>query len=221
MCSPVCIDFVRSQLRREDVQGRQVLEVGARDVNGSVRPLIEELEPAGYVGIDIEPGPAVDVVCSAERLVSRFGADAFDVVVSTEVLEHVWDWRSVITNIKTVLRPTGIVLVTTRSHGFGLHGYPYDFWRYEPEDMRAIFGDFTILALERDPAEPGVFVAAKKPSTWTPTELDHLALWSVISERRIARIPRLQAFAYWRLRPMLRPFVPAAFRKRLSVLLRR
>jgi len=39
----------------------------------------------------------------AENLIKRFGPESFDVVIATELLEHVIDWRRVINNMKTVL----------------------------------------------------------------------------------------------------------------------
>ncbi len=87
-----------------------MLEVGSKYVNGSVRPLIEKFcRPKEYVGVDIEPGKYVDVVLPAERLVEHFGPESFDVVISTETLEHVQDWRLVINNMKKVLKRGGYI----------------------------------------------------------------------------------------------------------------
>jgi len=57
-------------------------------------------------------------VLPAERLVDYFGPESFDVVVSTEVVEHVLDWRLVINNMKVVLRRGGFIYLTTRSRAF-------------------------------------------------------------------------------------------------------
>ena len=78
------------------------------------------------------------------------------------MLEHVGDWRAAVTNMKTVLRADGLLLITTRSLGYPYHAEPRDYWRYEPTDMEAIFGDFDILALERDRSMPGVFMLARR-----------------------------------------------------------
>lgn len=191
MCGHGVIDFVRDRLNRTDVEGCCVLEVGSLDVNGSVRPDIESLGPARYVGIDIVHGPRVDEICDVGQLVDRYGADSFDIVVSTELLEHVRDWKGAITNIKRVLRPGGIVIITTRSLGFPLHGYPWDYWRYEPDDLAAIFSDFVDVEIERDPEAPGVFIRARKPSDRRPeTPLAGIALHSVACNGRTAQLSR-------------------------------
>lgn len=193
MCHRSCIEFVRSQLGLEEIAGAAVLEVGSRDVNGSVRPLVERAGPASYVGVDIEDGPGVDEVCDATELVSRFGAEQFDVVLSTELLEHVRDWRQAVSQMKDVLRPGGTLVITTRSRGFGVHAYPHDYWRYEPEDMRQIFRDLEIESLERDPTRPGVFLKAQKPQDFAAAPLDDVELYSIVRGERALDVTEEEA----------------------------
>jgi len=40
----------------------------------------------------------------AEKLVEYVGPESFDIVISTELLEHVQNWRLVINNMKSVLK---------------------------------------------------------------------------------------------------------------------
>jgi SAM-dependent methyltransferase len=180
MCHSGCIQFAAARLKPDEVRARDVLEVGSRDVNGSVRSIVQRYEPTSYVGVDIEEGPGVDEICDATELVHSFGAERFDAVISTELLEHVRDWRTVIDQMKDVLRPGGVVLITTRSKGFGLHGFPDDYWRYEPEDMERIFSDFEIESIESDTRSPGVFVKARKPTDYAKASLDEIALYSIV-----------------------------------------
>jgi hypothetical protein len=78
MCTPACIEFARANLTAAEIHGRSVIEVGALDVNGSVRGIVEALHPARYIGVDMQAGPGVDVMCDAGALVDRFGNEAFD-----------------------------------------------------------------------------------------------------------------------------------------------
>lgn len=184
MCTQGCLDFVRTQLRMEDVRGRSVLEVGALDVNGTVRPIVEAFAPAQYTGVDMAAGPGVDEICDATQLAERFGRDEFDLLLSTELLEHVRDWRRVISEFKQVLKPGGTALLTTRSPGFPYHAFPFDFWRYEPADLRAIFSDFAIDVIEADPGSPGVFLKARKPAEFVERDTRDHALFSIITGKR-------------------------------------
>ncbi|MFN3429760.1 MAG: class I SAM-dependent methyltransferase [Candidatus Sericytochromatia bacterium] len=185
MCNVAGVVFAAKSLLPDEIRGRRVLEVGSRDVNGGLRPILESWHPAEYLGVDVAPGPGVDQVCPAEALAATFGEARFDVVVSTEVIEHVEDWRSVLSNMKRVLAPGGLILLTTRSPGYPYHAFPHDFWRYDQADMRRIFADFELLALEDDPSRPGVFLKARKPATWAEADLTGHALHSIVTGTRV------------------------------------
>jgi SAM-dependent methyltransferase len=185
MCNVAGVVFAAKSLHPDEIRGRRVLEVGSKDVNGGLRPILESWHPAEYLGVDVAPGPGVDRVCPAEDLVTTFGQARFDVVVSTEVIEHVEDWRSVLANMKRVLAPNGLILLTTRSPGYPYHAFPHDFWRYDQADMRRIFADFEVLALEDDPSRPGVFLKARKPTDWVETDLSTHALHSIVTGTRV------------------------------------
>jgi SAM-dependent methyltransferase len=191
MCNTTGIAFAERMLTASIVIGRDVIEVGAYDVNGSVRPYVESLAPGSYLGVDITAGPRVDRILDAQELVSQLGGESADIVITTEMLEHVRDWHAVVTNLKGVLRPGGYLLVTTRSAGFPYHAWPYDFWRYEPEDFRLIFDDLEILALESDTDAPGVFLFARRPDTYSQ-RTPSLALESIVTGRRQRRVTDAQ-----------------------------
>jgi len=163
----------------------------------------------------LEYGPGVDEVCRAEELIQRYGPDAFDVVLCTEMLEHVRDWRTVVSNLKQVVKPGGILLFTTRSRGFRFHGYPFDFWRYEVSDVAYLFSDFATEALVADPSEPGVFFKGRKPLDFKERALTGYPLYSVISERRTLGVTgyEILAFRTWYLIRAFSAKVPPAVRR--------
>jgi len=170
MCHRSVLAFVMTHISAADIAGKKVLEVGSLDVNGSPRGMIELLAPASYIGVDMRPGPKVDQICNASELVVTFGVESFEVVVSTEMLEHVEDWRGAISNMKRVLAPGGLLLLTTRSPGFPLHDHPGDYRRFTKQDALEIFSDMEIKVAE-DPMFPGILVWAKKPVTFLETDL--------------------------------------------------
>lgn len=180
MCNKTGIEFGEKNIKENDIKNKTVIEVGSYYINGSLRSLIEAFHPEKYVGVDIVKGTGVDQICAVEQLLDRFGKETFDVLISTELLEHILDWRSAITNFKHILKPNGILLITTRSKGFEYHGYPFDFWRYEIDDMKAIFSDFDIEVLEKDNLTPGVFIKARKPDTFAENDLSNYRLYSII-----------------------------------------
>ncbi len=196
MCHPACLEFVAKHLTPEEVRDKQVIEVGARDVNGSARQLIERYGPQRYIGVDIKEGRGVDEICDAGLLLTKYPVNAFDLVVSTEMLEHVADWRLVTHNLKQLVKPGGVLLVTTRSIGFGYHGYPHDFWRFQQEDMRALFSDLTIEVLETDPSQPGMFLKARKPGDFKESQLEDHKLYSIIRGARVANVTGSEVFRF-------------------------
>ncbi|MDD3905377.1 MAG: class I SAM-dependent methyltransferase [Candidatus Omnitrophica bacterium] len=184
MCHESCINFGKRIIKKEYVENKFVLEVGSMDINGSLRSFIESFAPVEYIGVDMQKGPGVDLVCAAEDIVNKFGRNKFDLVICTEVLEHVKNWKKVIWNLKHVVKPGGIVVVTTRSKGFPNHSYPFDFWRYEISDIEHIFADFDIKVLEKDTGAPGVFLLAKKTIFLTNGKAVSIDLYSMLLGKR-------------------------------------
>jgi hypothetical protein len=76
-------EYVVKELERIGPRKR-VLEIGSRDVNGSVRRLFNG---AKYIGLDIEDGAGVDVVAYPRPFVIACPRQ-FDAVLCLEVLEH-------------------------------------------------------------------------------------------------------------------------------------
>lgn len=201
------------------IEGCDVLEVGSFFGAGpSLRPYVESLGPRSYVGVDIQSGPGVDRLCRVEDLVAEFGADRFHVAIATELIEHVHAWRLAISNLKSVVRPGGILLITTRSAGYPYHGAPADYWRYDLGDMQRIFADMETLAIEPDPSMPGVFVAVRRTQGLPAVDLNEISLVAVATGRRQLDVSTLQV-VFHRLRSarriaawLLPPGVRAAIR---------
>jgi SAM-dependent methyltransferase len=98
------------------VQGQHVLEIGSRDLNGSVRPLFASA--ASYTGIDVEAGPGVDVQADGTEFVP---AEPPSVVVCMEVLEHTPAGQDLIEHAARQLRPDGWLLLTCATYPRAAH----------------------------------------------------------------------------------------------------
>jgi hypothetical protein len=185
MCSKAVVEFGKRVL--PDARGMTVLEVGSRIVQAQYdRPLtlrdhICGMRPASYLGVDLFRGEGVDELTSVYELVDRFGENSFDLVVCTEVVEHVKDWRGAFSNLKRVTR--GLLLITTRSKGFPYHGWPHDYWRYNTHDLQTILTDFETFALERDPSADGVFYLGRKPADFREADMSRVRLLSPFGNR--------------------------------------
>lgn len=154
--------FVRAAVKDFGLNSpdNKVLEIGSYNVNGSVRELFDQV--GFYVGVDTREGPGVDVTRHPGcPLPFAPAARGWDVIVSTEMLEH--DPRPWLTfeHLAFVTRPATMVVITTRGFGYGRHDQPADYWRFSEESMRILFDDAAIKPLyigpDSDPASPGVF----------------------------------------------------------------
>lgn len=93
-----------------------VVEIGSRDVNGSVRGLFPQAKT--YVGVDIVDGPGVDIVADAATWEPTVLAD---VVLCLEVLEHAKDWRAIVKTCAAACREGGVVIITAASYARRKH----------------------------------------------------------------------------------------------------
>lgn len=89
-----------------------VLDVGSLDVNGNNRHLFDG---GTYLGLDRVPGPNVDHVGDIMAL-----AKTFDLVISTEALEHDPHWRT--TFVAMCIMAQKSLLVTCAGPGRPEHG---------------------------------------------------------------------------------------------------
>lgn len=107
----------------------RVLDIGALDVNGSLRTVCPS--GADYVGVDFSAGPGVDVVLQDPYRLPFADADA-DVIVSSSCFEHSQMFWVLFLELLRVLRPHGLLYINAPSNG-AFHRYPVDCWRFYPD----------------------------------------------------------------------------------------
>jgi len=112
----------------------RILEVGAGDVNGTLRGCA----PYGskYTGIDLEAGPGVDIVLS-DPYTYPFEPETYDIVVSSSCLEHDQMFWLSFAEMCRVLRAGGFIYLNAPSNG-KFHRYPTDNWRFYPDSGLAL-----------------------------------------------------------------------------------
>lgn len=152
------MQWVESIVTRFDLADREVLEVGSYDENGSVRAFFTDI----YIGVDMRPGPGVDEVAHAHHL--PFKARSFDVVVSTEMLEHDAQFWLSLPEMGRVLRPDGYMILTARGNGFPHHAFPNDYWRFMLQSAPLLLelASCTPVEFISDPTDPGIFALGRR-----------------------------------------------------------
>jgi SAM-dependent methyltransferase len=107
-----------AEANRDLIAGGRLIEIGAYDVNGTVRATFSGT--AAYTGVDLEEGPGVDVVSFGHEVGSP--DDSFDIAISGECFEHDPHWRDTFANMVRLTRPGGVVAFTCASSGRPEHG---------------------------------------------------------------------------------------------------
>jgi SAM-dependent methyltransferase len=138
--------------------GMEVLELGGRDVNGTVRHLFPLADR--YISVDITPGRGVDIVADAADVLVP---GSFDVVVTTELLEHTSRGPEIIANARQHLAPGGVFVATMAGPGRAPHSasgqvrvpHGEHYANVEPGELadwleQAGFDDYSIDQLDED-----------------------------------------------------------------------
>ena len=155
--------------------GGRLLDYGCG--NMPYRPLFEDAV-AEYVGADL-PGNEQAGVTFSETGRIDCGDGAFDVVLSSQVLEHVADPDFYLSEARRVLKPGGTLLLST--HGvWRYHPDPRDLWRWTCDGLK--------LVIERNG-----FAVAGQTGVMGP-EATALQLWQdAVLARWHRRLGRLKA----------------------------
>ena len=111
--------------------------------------------------MDIDPGPGVDVVADITEPHWRTFV-GYRLVVCTETIEHVADWRTALDNLGASVRVGGWLILTGPGPGFPYHPYPIDRWRFTLEQIGMMFRTWHIGSLEPNPEAPGFLLAARR-----------------------------------------------------------
>lgn len=119
MSHPQQIEFIKTlkAIFPRSFTNSDVLEIGSLNINGSVRPYFENCT---YIGIDVGPGPGVDIVCEGQLFDSP--NNSFDVVISCECFEHNPFWLETFNNMIRMCKPSGLVIFTCATIGRKEHG---------------------------------------------------------------------------------------------------
>jgi SAM-dependent methyltransferase len=112
----------------------KVVEIGAQDVNGTLRDTC----PANfeYIGVDFAQAKGVDIVLE-DPYKLPFENESVDVILSSSCFEHSEMFWLVFLEILRVLKPNGLFYLNVPSTG-SFHRYPVDCWRFYPDSGAAL-----------------------------------------------------------------------------------
>lgn len=94
-----------------------VIEMGSLNINGSVRT---HFENCIHIGVDVAPGPCVDVVCLGHEY--DMPNNSFDVAISCECFEHDPHHLKTFANMLRLVKAGGLIIFTCATTGRKEHG---------------------------------------------------------------------------------------------------
>lgn len=149
MCDTVNIDYMARHFDKIKNVGR-VLEVGSYNANGNFKEFFMT-KGISYLGIDIAPGPDVDLICDItadfSEIVKVLGQSTFDAIICANVLEHLYEPIKALNNMRKLLRDDGFLIIITPLI-WDLHSWPQDYFRLNPDFYRRYSKDNGLRILE-------------------------------------------------------------------------
>jgi SAM-dependent methyltransferase len=128
--------FARDQLSKIP-QGSTVLDVGVGSAPyWHLRPDLD------WHGLDVSEGEKVDFLITKDK-VWPIRNESFDVVFCTQVIEHVEVPEFIVSQIKRVLKPGGLVILNA-PFLYPFHGMPEDQSRFTTSQLMFLFKDYEI-----------------------------------------------------------------------------
>ncbi|PZV40541.1 hypothetical protein B5V02_00500 [Mesorhizobium kowhaii] len=118
--------------------GAKLIEIGSRARSGNT---YRQLFPnCAYFGIDVAPGPNVDLVTDAHSMAGV--KDMFDFAFSISVFEHLMMPWVAPHALNRVLNNGALAFIQSHA-AWPLHVQPWDFFRFSKEAYSSIFNAFT------------------------------------------------------------------------------
>ncbi|MEQ1787214.1 MAG: class I SAM-dependent methyltransferase [Acidimicrobiales bacterium] len=118
-----------------------IVEIGARAAAGQegIADLRSLFPGREYIGCDVQDGPGVDRIEDVHAL--SFPDESIGAVLSLDTLEHVADPLRALQEIHRVLKPGGVVAISSVMF-FPIHAHPWDYWRFTPEGFAQLLQPF-------------------------------------------------------------------------------
>ena len=111
-----------------------IVDIGAQDVNGSLRKVAPP--DSKYIGVDFVEGDGVDIVLQ-DPYSFPIESEYADIVVSSSCFEHSEMFWLTFKECLRILKPHGLLYINAPSNGIP-HYYPVDCWRFYPDAGQAL-----------------------------------------------------------------------------------
>jgi len=160
--------------------GKIVLDIGGKDVNGSLRVFFERLGMK-YICVDIESHTSVDVVVKpGDKL--PFNNGSIDLIVSTSCFEHDPCFWITFKEMTRITKLGGFIYVNAPTNG-PYHCHPGDNWRFYSDAGQAL-SYWSSFQFSNEPIFPvkvvETFHILPKNDVW----FDFVCVWERVDEKQ-------------------------------------
>lgn len=189
-----------------------IIEVGSYQPPGQeeIADLRRLFPGKEYLGIDLRPGPGVDLVDDVETL--SLPDASVGTVLALNTFEHVRHFWRGFEEVRRILRPGGALLVCCPFY-FHVHNYPSDYWRFTPAALELLLESYSSKLIgwhgpETRPAN--VWALAFRAGRGPITEAEYGRYSALMNQhaREPLSWPRWLRYQAGRLLAGRRPFAP-------------
>lgn len=124
-----------------------------------------------YLGTDIAVSDSVDIISYGEHL--PFHNESFDLLLCTQVLEHVKNPKKAADEMYRVCKKDGVV-IASMPFVWEIHDVPKDYWRFAEDGVKLLFNNFESVDLMHNGNSiqsliqiVNTFINKKSPNTHT------------------------------------------------------
>ena len=134
-------DFVKTISETIECPG-PIWEFGSYQVKGqeAIADLRIFFPGKKYVGVDVRPGPGVDMIYDAQKIDLPDGC--IGTVLMMDTLEHIENPIKACQEISRILKPDGVFICSTVMN-FSIHDHPADYFRFTPEGLTLLMYQFS------------------------------------------------------------------------------
>lgn len=170
------IEFVRNFGLTEVRAGMETLDAGSGHL--SEQHQREEIlaTGCGLVTCDLNPGPGVDVVADISTM--PFDPGRFDLVLCTQVLEHVKKPAVVVAEVFRVTKPGGVAIFTAPQSS-PLHNLPWNFFNYTNLGLRLLLEEAG-FEVEVEKPQGGYFALLAADLHWSVKEVRRRSMPGIV-----------------------------------------
>lgn len=145
--------IIKDSAKEYDRNGCLVLDIAPQIWNGAKEFYKNSIVETLDIDISAATTYIADITKNNSELIQN---DKYDVIIFTEVLEHTLNPFEAINEIYRILKPNGVLVMTT-PFNFRIHNPLPDCWRISEHGLRQLLKKFTSVTIEENGTERFLF----------------------------------------------------------------